>query len=275
MSSESYEFDDDRPTKRWKMPLSWPAVLIGAWILYEVTTQPAIAIVTVCLKFGWNDFRTALWIRRRDLDRHRARACFWLYLASGLWKTAVAAVAPLIMLPVLFQLQAGAQQQPRPPADPPAQFMAVVLTLFFGFVFSALTTIIASWIAWRHGIRIWLNSALRQDSLDDDWPPLHVMSSAVNHLSRPLTAALLTIGFPVTLAFTVWLVANRQVQGGQPPAQGALDSSALTVLFVILGSLIGFPIMILFLREWLLKKVAAQTPGECWAESAIEENDLG
>jgi hypothetical protein len=274
MSSESYEFDDDQPTKRWKLPLSWPTILIGAWILYEVTTQPAIAIVTVCLKFGWNDFRTAIWSWRRDLDRHRAWACFWLYLAAGAWKTAIAAIGPMFLIPILLALQAGAQQQPRPPVDPPDQFMAVVLTLFFGFLFSALTTLVGTGIALHRRVRIWLSSAIHRDRIEDVWPPLFVFSSGVNHLNRLLTAALLTLTFPVSIAFTVWLGIAIEKQDGPPAAQREPDMSLIAFLGVLLGSLIGLPVIILVAKEWILKRVAAQTPLECWPDSAIEEKDL-
>src|SRR5205823_1721793 len=53
------------------------------WALYELTTQPALGAVAVCLKFGWEDFRTARWLRRRDPNRRRGRACFWLYVGNA------------------------------------------------------------------------------------------------------------------------------------------------------------------------------------------------
>ena len=67
----------------------WALLLIVAWLVFELTAQPALAVAAVCVKFGWEDFRTARWLRRSDPDRLRGRACFWLYVASGLWKTAI------------------------------------------------------------------------------------------------------------------------------------------------------------------------------------------
>ena len=81
---------DDR-AGRWANVLSVPLLLVIGWVLYELTAQPALGVAAVCIKFGWDDFRTAWWLRRRDPDWRRARACFWLYLASGLWKLAISA----------------------------------------------------------------------------------------------------------------------------------------------------------------------------------------
>src|SRR5579883_2341719 len=71
-----------------RLHLSWPMLFVAGWLLYELTTKPTLGAVAVCLKFGWEDFRTAIWLRRNDPRRLRGRACFWLYLASGLAKTA-------------------------------------------------------------------------------------------------------------------------------------------------------------------------------------------
>src|SRR5947209_18895965 len=76
--------DEERPGRGWHGPFTWTGLLAVGWVLYELTAQPAVGAVAVCLKFGWEDFRTALWLRRRDPDRRRGRACFWLYAGNGL-----------------------------------------------------------------------------------------------------------------------------------------------------------------------------------------------
>jgi len=64
-------------------------LLALCWVVYELTRQPALGAVAVCLKFGWEDFSAARWLWRRDPDRARGRCCSWLYFAWGLWKTAI------------------------------------------------------------------------------------------------------------------------------------------------------------------------------------------
>src|SRR5437016_4928589 len=96
MDYEPAEFldEEDVPSRRRNF-LSWPAVLAAGWLFYELTAQPNLGAAVVCAKFGWNDFRTAWWLRRVDPDRRRAWACFWFYLASALWKTAITATVTI------------------------------------------------------------------------------------------------------------------------------------------------------------------------------------
>src|ERR1700733_2601344 len=79
------------PRSRWRLPFTWLGLLAVAWVIVELTHQPALGAVAVCLKFGWEDFRTARWLYHTDTQLWRRRSTFWLYLAWGLWKTAVVA----------------------------------------------------------------------------------------------------------------------------------------------------------------------------------------
>jgi hypothetical protein len=81
---------------RWRRPFTWVTLVAIGWVLYELTARPALGSVAVCIKFGWEDFRTALWLRRRDPYLLRGRACFWLHLASGLFR--IASVAGLMSI---------------------------------------------------------------------------------------------------------------------------------------------------------------------------------
>src|SRR5207302_5843758 len=68
--------------------------------LYTPSLHDALPIsMVMCLKLGWDDFRTAFWLRRRDPSRRRGRACFWLYLANGFWKvSAIGLVVSLLFI---------------------------------------------------------------------------------------------------------------------------------------------------------------------------------
>ena len=88
---------------------SWLALVLIGCVIYELTQSPALGSVLVCLKFGWDDFLTARWLWRRDADRWRRASLFWLYLAWGLWKTAIVA----FLMSLAFALVA---RQAGPPA---------------------------------------------------------------------------------------------------------------------------------------------------------------
>src|SRR5579864_658654 len=86
-------YEEEMERRGWfsRLHLSWPMLFVIGWLVYELTTKPTLGAVAVCLKYGWEDFRAAIWLRRVDPRRLRGRACFWLYLAWGLTKTAAVA----------------------------------------------------------------------------------------------------------------------------------------------------------------------------------------
>src|SRR5262245_64316596 len=99
MAEVEYEFaSEGRPTRRWQGPFTWTGLLAVGWVLYELTAQPALGVSAICIKFGWEDFRTALWLQRRDPHRLRGRACLWLYIANGLLKMTGVALAMTIAI---------------------------------------------------------------------------------------------------------------------------------------------------------------------------------
>src|SRR5205807_7892047 len=112
MKTQNHEDDERRPARRWHGAFTWTGLLVVGWMLYELTAQPALGAVAVCLKFGWEDFRTARWLRRRDPERRRGRACFWLYAGNGLLKTAgVAFVMTFAMVTVAMGVDARKRGQ--------------------------------------------------------------------------------------------------------------------------------------------------------------------
>src|SRR3954466_10787630 len=103
-----------RPPRR-RPSLVLPALLALGIVVYELTAQPGLGAAIACTKFGWDDFLTARWLRRRDPDRHRGRASFWLFAAAGLWKTAVTGV--IVLFAVAF-LESAIRRR-LPPGQPP------------------------------------------------------------------------------------------------------------------------------------------------------------
>ena len=88
-----------------------PWWLIGAFaaLVAELTAHPSIGVVVLCLKFGWNDFQTALWLRRRDPIPLRGRICFWFYAASSLWRICISGFALMFVLAVILGVSAARQ----------------------------------------------------------------------------------------------------------------------------------------------------------------------
>jgi hypothetical protein len=46
---------EERPSRRWLSALGWPLVVLVGLLLFEVTAQPAAAVIALCLEFSEND----------------------------------------------------------------------------------------------------------------------------------------------------------------------------------------------------------------------------
>src|SRR5262245_26359259 len=90
MSDDALE-QSESPRRAGRWPIGWVGLFALAWVMYELTHSPAVASVCICLKFGWEDFRAAVWQWRNDLVRGRSESLLCLYLAWGLWKVALVA----------------------------------------------------------------------------------------------------------------------------------------------------------------------------------------
>jgi hypothetical protein len=250
--------EDNLP--RWQFPLAWFSLVAVGWALYELTSQPAIAVTAVCLKFGWEDFLTARWLRRTDPDPRRGRACFWLYLASGLWKTAI--VGLLMTLAYLYLLRGPA------PAPNPLLWQALAgtwLTALVGCGLSTLATTSAIWLAWRGGIKLWLNANVHRARRRDYWPPSLLARGAENRMGRLLFTAVVLGYIPLILG-------------------GGLLIGSLLSQFLKGGVVGGLILYFMFLVSIAVisdfqdrgKRIAAKSPFECWELSERrEEFSLG
>src|SRR5712692_1282496 len=82
------QFDSFAPaefqTSKWKVRLTWSALIILGILIYELTTQPILGVIVVCSKFGWNDLLIAYLLRKVDPNQARSRAVSWFCIAAGL-----------------------------------------------------------------------------------------------------------------------------------------------------------------------------------------------
>jgi hypothetical protein len=231
------------------LPFTWLGLVALAWLIIEVTHQPALGAVAVCLKFGWEDFRTARWLWQNDAIPWRRRGTFWLYVAWGLWKTAVVA----FLMSIGFALLAP--RNPLPPAarDALLAFLGTFFTTVIGFGLAALLTALAGFCAWAGGVRLWLDSAVHRARRAECWPPAPFCEGRRNRLGHLLLTAL-ALGFLFVLVVILGAVPN----GGWGAA----------VCFVLS---ITAPVMLLVCRELISRKIWAETPYECWHEPWWDE----
>jgi hypothetical protein len=261
MASEEYEDGEGQAGGRWHGPFTWTGLLVVGWVLYELTAQPALGAVALCLKFGWEDFRTARWLRRRDPNRRRGRACFWLYTSNGLWKTAVVAFVMAFVLMITWACMPWWQvgQRARKEWLQHAS-MGTVLTTMAGLALSVLALARALWLAWRHRVRLWLHSAVHRACWADTWPPHEAAAGESNRLGCLLLTATLLLLLPVLLVL-LYLV-------------GLWKQAALALLLCVLLTM-GLPMVVLFLGTCSSWTLWASSPVECWGVPGSTDESEG
>ena len=257
------------PPPRRRPSFVLPILLGLSIVVYELTAQPGLGAAIACTKFGWDDFLTARWLRRRDPDRPRGRASFWLFVAAGLWKTAVTGV--VVMFAVAF-LDAALRPPPpaagQMPAPPSEAIGAAFLMALFGFTLSTLATGRAFVGALRNRVRLWIDSRVHRDRRAGRWPPLSTAGRR-NRAGAVLFTALF-LGMMVFLV--VFHVVLRSALRGWAAAgpQGQQFADTLASLFCC-GVFLLVPVLILVFRDILGQLALARSPAECWETEGARE----
>jgi hypothetical protein len=251
------ELDDrDAPRPQGSF-LTLPVLFLMAWLIFEVTHNPALAAMAMCLKFGWEDFRTALWLKRTDPERGRGAACCWLYVASGLWQTAIIGVAMALLTVVIAELIQIKQQGQ---GNLLQLFMGAVFAILFGFVFSTVSTYIALGYAHRHGVRPWLNGAVHIARRHGHWPPLYGQHNRVMILV--LTTVIITFVILVPVLLILGAIVLRPII----PVPFLAGLGFVVPLFFYVVLLPASLIIVINLRR---QGFFAQHPADCWGEEGL------
>jgi hypothetical protein len=238
-----------RGRRDWRVHLSWTTLIILGWVLYELTSQPALGAGVACAKFGWSDLRAAFWLRRVDPDRQRGTVCFWWYVTFALWKVAVMAVLAAFVISFISAACDGPPNpaMPRKPVSPVLHGIAGAMGVGFGL--SLLSSYVAMWIALRKGISVWLGSAPHRARTERYWPPCE---GKVN-FAFYVTFTTLILSIPLISGLVVGAI--LLLDAPRPGPWGAFAVLTLT-LFTIGALIVAFPAV--------TRRVVAQTPQECW-----------
>jgi hypothetical protein len=269
MGDGSPEYDSPRR----RLPLGWLGVLAVGWVLYELTARPMVGVMAVCVKFGWEDFRSAIWLRRRDPWPYRGRTCFWLYLASGLWKTAAAAFLVGVGYFFVFDFMRKMAARPAgPQADLREAILGAVMANAAGLAFAAQALAYALWLARRRQLRLWLGGAAHRARRQDFWPPGLGARPSQNYLMAVLMTVLLVLYMPAVVATTpvmLWL-------GGLVCRHVGVGLVGLWfVLPVIVGCIGGCIWGVVRCHRWVQRRVAASHPIHCWCMSPPADEGAG
>jgi hypothetical protein len=233
----------DKPPPGWSVPIIWSTLGLVAWLAFELTAQPAVATALFCSRFGWDDFLTAVWLRRTDPHRARASACSWYCLALGTTRILVTAFA-LTMLVIGIEDSLGKlKQNPNANHDMHDTFYGLCFLMFVGMPILALFAILGSVAAQRGRTQVWIDASLRRARRENVWPPEYSSGrvSPLQNRARLAWLAMLLIAGVAALGISA-IVGNAV--------------GPLTAVTVFVAGLAMFPLV--------AEGVIAQHPADCW-----------
>jgi hypothetical protein len=252
MGEEPLDSADEAPAPHWHVAITWSSLILAGLILYELTNQPAVGTAALCSKFGWEDFKTAQWLWRYDRRRLRGRACWWLYVAWGLWKIGIAGLGVNVLIVggfSMFDLRRmgfAAVQLDR--LLEPMKGAGIMLAV--GMVLSAIATTSAVLIAVHGRVRLWLHGQVTRARRARYWPPYDPTRPTGNRIGALQLTSCVVICFvlvPLGGRIVLWLL--------------HVGGNLAWVPFAIL--LAAFPTA--FLWTLLSHRVTATSPEQCWA----------
>ena len=249
----------EEPRDRRRSAVAWGVLLTAAIVVYELTTQPGLAGLTLALKAGLRDFRTAFWLRFRDPDPGRGAAHFWLYVCTGMGLTCLAALGLLV---TLFAIVIGFRLRPGPVVADVAKGCG--LTLLATFAVSLGAGFWAAVRAWLGGHRLWVSGGVHSFRRAGVWPPRPVERNAFPPLLALTGCGVVFVLLPTAYVLGMWAapgVFRRPQPGGNPPALVAF----MVIWWVTLGA---------FVATWnpLRSRLTARTPAEAWPDPPAPDN---
>jgi hypothetical protein len=246
------EFESEAARRR-RSAVAWGVLLTSAVVIYELTTQPALAGLALALKAGLRDFRTALWLRLRDPVGSRGAAHSWLFVCTA---TGLTCLAAFLILLALGGILAGFRLRPRAVVGEFARGCA--LTLVGAFAVSVLAGAWAAVRAWAGGHRLWVSPGVHDWRRADRFPP---RPAEVNGYAAVL--ALTACGVLFGLLPVLFGVLAKLVPGVfAPPRQGPNPPG----LFAFLA--FWWAVLVALLVTWnrLRDRLTARSPADAWPD---------
>lgn len=265
-TADTFEIDERRSERSpWLKHWDWFFVLSVAWLLFDLFMQPVLSICIASLKFGWNDFANGFWLWRKDSDRRRGRTCLVFYVATGLWRITVTtfAVTMLGLVVYGFWLAMNPQEQAANRNQGNDILTGVsMMIVSFCFVLSSLSTWLAISMGLRNRVRVWIDSTVRYSRRNRVWPP---EPQGKNQVSRVVTSSLVFLS-AILVGTAIGVLASAAKKVGPVPEV----MIALPIL-----AMIGCGVILLAGRSWLLRKLAATSSADCWADDRVGGGRVG
>lgn len=222
------------------------AIVLLALLLFELTTNAAVATAASCLELGRTDFATALWVRRTDPDRRRGRFNALCYLAWAFCRVGLMAIGVIFVLVIVTMILDNGPGPKQPPPHAAGAFVMMLVAfscgagLSFFVCLSALVT----------GRKIWLGPEPRRARRQGVWPPSVVASTIPGtNLAKilfHLAWAFLFVPINIFATFISLLDPKR--------------ADPMLLLGVLFANLVAIVVVVTALE----RRILARAPWECW-----------
>lgn len=273
-------FDESQGSDGFFAQLPWWLIGPIAVIMAEMTSHPSVGIILVCLRFGWNDFRTALWLWNRDPNVHRGFVCACFYLSSGLWRVClhsfifIAAFVMFIGFTSMLEIQLADRLAEGDQRRVEIEFVTNAIIWLSSCAVATALTLASIALAIRSREKIWISRSISESRHRNEWPPrvTYVAVPETNLLRTWVLATALAI-FMAPLLFGVWFLLSSNP--GTPRDHDGLGAIMKTMSIAFLPFLgIGFVFMF---EKAVYQRLGGSCVAECWPddESFTDSNLSG
>ncbi len=206
MGDDTHEHDGGEASpRRWRTAFTWASLFTAAFLLYELTYQPAVGVAALSLKFGWEDFRTARWLWRYDPLRARGRACWWMFVGSGLGKAVGAATIMFFVIGVVLVASVLLNHRFADSAWLVRASIGALLTILVGIVLVGLAGLVTFVLARRGHFKLWLHGSVNKSRRANVWPPFDPHRPAQNYVFGLLIMPQMCMFLPIPNVLLVCL----------------------------------------------------------------------
>jgi hypothetical protein len=211
--------------RRFRHGLTVAFLVAASWWLH-----PVLSVTVASLAAALKDIRTGRQLARSIPDKAGGRICALFSYAWAAWKFGAAAFAMIfVIIPVYVGLEKA--------NDVPPAFIAAVLLGSAGFMGSTILTAAGLVKAFRCGMRVWIGEGINR--------------------ARMLMLGMLLVGFTFAVLLPMCFLLSVKA-----PRAADADKGILSFMIGIYSFIIGGPVVILIILDWLSRRVVADKPGK-------------
>ena len=231
-------------------PWMWPLFGLIGIVVFELTTNPGLAVAVFCVKLGVGDVRLGLWLARHDPNTQRGTITGLMAASLVGLKITLASLVISIILAVLSQTMDQNAGQNQAVIGQCAKSLGITAA-----VAMCVSLLIARWgffQARRAGQKVWLESSMRRAPIENIWP-LECVGNTSRNMVIDVAQFCFLLQIPLILfaAISVSMLIGKVFPDFMPWGIGIaiiLEILSYVHLRLTIGS------------------VAAKHPGECWPD---------